>query len=309
MKTLMEAVGRERTPAQPGPARSPPRACARSSFRSAAAWTACSPATTARRSPGVGSELYQVRPYEPGDDVRRIEWNVTARTGETHVRVELAERVLVTWLVLDASASMAFGTADRRKADVAEGVALAVGHAATPARQQARARRVRRRGPALAPAAAGAARAAAHARGAPRGARRAAARLGEALALVDGLAVQRSLVVDRLGLPRADRLAQSAAAPRRPASDGRGRDPRSARAGARRRRRAAARRPGDRPRSFASTRATARCASASPPPRPRSGTDLVRMLASAASRTSRSRPRATGCAPLAAFLRAERPGE
>jgi uncharacterized protein (DUF58 family) len=72
-----------------------------------------------------------VRPYEPGDDVRRIEWNVTARTGEPHVRVELAERVLVTWLVLDASASMAFGTGDRRKADVAEGVAIAVGYAAT----------------------------------------------------------------------------------------------------------------------------------------------------------------------------------
>ncbi|HZT92279.1 MAG TPA: DUF58 domain-containing protein [Gaiellaceae bacterium] len=80
---------------------------------------------------GVGSELWQVRPYEPGDDVRRIEWNVTARTGEPHVRVELAERVLVTWLVLDASASMSFGTADRRKADVAEGVAVAVGYAAT----------------------------------------------------------------------------------------------------------------------------------------------------------------------------------
>jgi uncharacterized protein (DUF58 family) len=80
---------------------------------------------------GVGSELWQVRPYEPGDDVRRIEWNVTARTAIPHVRVELAERVLVTWLVLDASASMAFGTAERRKADVAEGVAVAVGYAAT----------------------------------------------------------------------------------------------------------------------------------------------------------------------------------
>jgi uncharacterized protein (DUF58 family) len=47
------------------------------------------------------------------------------------VRVELAERVLVTWLVLDASASMSFGTTERRKADVAEGVAVAVGYAAT----------------------------------------------------------------------------------------------------------------------------------------------------------------------------------
>ncbi|HZQ82771.1 MAG TPA: DUF58 domain-containing protein [Gaiellaceae bacterium] len=80
---------------------------------------------------GIGSELWQLRPYEPGDDVRRIEWNVTARTGEPHVRIELAERVLVTWLVLDASESMAFGTAERRKADVAEGVAIAVGYAAT----------------------------------------------------------------------------------------------------------------------------------------------------------------------------------
>jgi uncharacterized protein (DUF58 family) len=80
---------------------------------------------------GVGTELAQVRPYVPGDDVRRIDWNVTARTGEPHVRVHLAERVLVTWLVLDTSASMQFGTADRRKADVAEGVALAVGHVAT----------------------------------------------------------------------------------------------------------------------------------------------------------------------------------
>src|SRR5512138_870940 len=68
---------------------------------------------------GDGTELAQVRPYAPGDDVRRIDWNVTARTGQTHVRVHMAERVLVTWLVLDTSVSMDFGTADRRKADVA----------------------------------------------------------------------------------------------------------------------------------------------------------------------------------------------
>ena len=80
---------------------------------------------------GEGTELAQVRPYVAGDDVRHIDWNVTARTGEPHVRVQLAERVLVTWLVLDTSPSMHFGTADRRKADVAEGVAIAVGHVAT----------------------------------------------------------------------------------------------------------------------------------------------------------------------------------
>ena len=80
---------------------------------------------------GEGTELAQIRPYEPGDDVRQIDWNVTARTGQPHVRVNLAERVLVTWLVLDTSPSMRFGTDERRKADVAEGVAIAIGHLAT----------------------------------------------------------------------------------------------------------------------------------------------------------------------------------
>src|SRR4029079_19619796 len=80
---------------------------------------------------GDGKELALNRPYTPGDDVRRIDWNVTARTGEPHVRVHQAERVLVTWLLLDSSASMGFGPADRRKADVAEGVAIAVGHLST----------------------------------------------------------------------------------------------------------------------------------------------------------------------------------
>ena len=81
---------------------------------------------------GRGSELAQIRPYEPvEDDVRQIDWNVTARTGTPHVRIHLAERALVTWLVLDTSPSMAFGTAQRRKVDVAEGVSLAIGYAAT----------------------------------------------------------------------------------------------------------------------------------------------------------------------------------
>lgn len=80
---------------------------------------------------GGGLELAQVRPYQPGDDVRRIDWNVTARTTIPHVRVHVPERALTTWLVLDVSPSMTFGTALRRKADVAEGVAIAVGHLAT----------------------------------------------------------------------------------------------------------------------------------------------------------------------------------
>jgi len=80
---------------------------------------------------GQGTELAQVRPYVPGDDVRKIDWNATARTGQPHVRVHVAERALTTWLVLDVSASMAWGTADRTKADVASGTCLAVAHAAT----------------------------------------------------------------------------------------------------------------------------------------------------------------------------------
>ena len=122
---------RRRRPPGPGPGRSPTGSCARSTSRSAAAWTACSPGDYRSSLLGDGTELALIRPYTPGDDVRRIDWNVTARTGEPHVRVHLAERVLVTWLVLDTSPSMRFGTADRRKADVAEGVAIAVGHLAT----------------------------------------------------------------------------------------------------------------------------------------------------------------------------------
>jgi len=82
-------------------------------------------------SVGTGTELATIRPYQPGDDVRQMDWNVTARTREPHVRVHVAERSLNTWLALDLSASMTFGTTLRRKADVAEGVALALGHVAT----------------------------------------------------------------------------------------------------------------------------------------------------------------------------------
>jgi len=80
---------------------------------------------------GAGTELATIRPYQPGDDVRHIDWNVTARMHEPYVRVHVGERAMTAWLVLDVSASMQFGTALRRKADVAEGVALAVGHVAT----------------------------------------------------------------------------------------------------------------------------------------------------------------------------------
>ena len=80
---------------------------------------------------GDGTELAQLRPYQPGDDVRRLDPAATARTGIPHVRLQVPERQLTTWLVLDVSASMAFGTADRLKCDVAEGVALLTARLAT----------------------------------------------------------------------------------------------------------------------------------------------------------------------------------
>jgi uncharacterized protein (DUF58 family) len=79
------------------------------------------------RGRGTGVELDRIRPYEPGDDVRRIDWNATARSGSTQIREDVPERQLTAWLLVDHSASMHFGTADRRKTDVAEGAALVVG--------------------------------------------------------------------------------------------------------------------------------------------------------------------------------------
>src|SRR5690349_853491 len=79
---------------------------------------------------GVGTELAQIRPYQAGDDVRRLDAAASARTGVPHVRDHVPERTLTTWVVLDVSASMAFGTADRLKSDVAEGVALVIGRLA-----------------------------------------------------------------------------------------------------------------------------------------------------------------------------------
>jgi len=79
---------------------------------------------------GEGTELVQLRPYEAGDDVRRIDPAASARTGVPHVRLQVPERAVTTWVVLDLSPSMAFGTGERLKSDVAEGVAEVVGRLA-----------------------------------------------------------------------------------------------------------------------------------------------------------------------------------
>ena len=121
----------ERSPAQPGPGPVSERLLRALEITVARRMEGLLAGDYRSRLLGQGSELAQIRPYTLGDDVRQIDWNVTARTGEPHVRVQHAERVLVTWLVLDTSPSMNFGTAERRKADVAEGAAIAIGHVAT----------------------------------------------------------------------------------------------------------------------------------------------------------------------------------
>jgi uncharacterized protein (DUF58 family) len=73
---------------------------------------------------GRGTELAQLRPYEVGDDVRQIDPAATARMGEPYVRLHVPERTLTTWLVVDRSPSMAFGTTRRLKCDVADGAAI-----------------------------------------------------------------------------------------------------------------------------------------------------------------------------------------
>ena len=73
---------------------------------------------------GSGIDVADLREYEPGDDVRHIDWNVTARMEIPHVRTFLEDRELTAWLLLDRSASMAFGPTDRPKGLVLAEVAI-----------------------------------------------------------------------------------------------------------------------------------------------------------------------------------------
>ena len=76
---------------------------------------------------GLGTEPGEARGYRAGDDVRRMDWNVTARMGTPHVRDTVAARELETTVLVDLSPSLDFGTARFRKADLAVAVVAAVG--------------------------------------------------------------------------------------------------------------------------------------------------------------------------------------
>jgi uncharacterized protein (DUF58 family) len=69
--------------------------------------------------PGHGTEPGEAREYQPGDDVRRIDWSVTARLDAPHTRETIADRELQTWAVIDLSPSLDFGTAGCEKRDLA----------------------------------------------------------------------------------------------------------------------------------------------------------------------------------------------
>jgi uncharacterized protein (DUF58 family) len=72
---------------------------------------------------GRGMAFSEVRAYAPGDEVRTIDWNVSARTGHLHVKRFVEERELTVMLLVDASGSTDFGSAERTKAEVAAEIA------------------------------------------------------------------------------------------------------------------------------------------------------------------------------------------
>ena len=78
--------------------------------------------------PGPGSEPGEARPYQPGDDVRRMDWAVTARTTVPHIRETVADRELETWVAADLSASLDFGTALCEKRDLVVCAVAAIAH-------------------------------------------------------------------------------------------------------------------------------------------------------------------------------------
>ncbi|MFC5994468.1 DUF58 domain-containing protein [Pseudonocardia hispaniensis] len=78
--------------------------------------------------PGPGSEPGEARIYQPGDDVRRMDWAVTARTTAPHVRETIADRELETWVAIDLSPSLEFGTAACQKRDLAVAALAALAH-------------------------------------------------------------------------------------------------------------------------------------------------------------------------------------
>ncbi len=79
---------------------------------------------------GRGIEFSEVRPYQFGDDIRSIDWNVTARAGDTFVKVFEEEREQTLFLVVDISGSGDFGTYDKFKREIAAEICAILGFSA-----------------------------------------------------------------------------------------------------------------------------------------------------------------------------------
>jgi uncharacterized protein (DUF58 family) len=79
---------------------------------------------------GMGIEFADIRPYIHGDDIRSIDWTITARTGNTYVRRYQEERELHVLIAVDVSASMGCGSADRSKFDLAAELATVIAFSA-----------------------------------------------------------------------------------------------------------------------------------------------------------------------------------
>lgn len=83
------------------------------------------------RFKGRGMSFSEVRPYQYGDDVRNIDWNVTARTNEPHVKVFEEERELTFMLLIDVSGSAYFGSSQQYKLEVATEIAATLAFSAS----------------------------------------------------------------------------------------------------------------------------------------------------------------------------------
>jgi uncharacterized protein (DUF58 family) len=79
---------------------------------------------------GRGMAFSEVRPYQPGDEIRSIDWNVTARMNDAHVKVFTEERELTVMLLVDVSGSQGFGSQGRTKAEMAAEVAAQIAFSA-----------------------------------------------------------------------------------------------------------------------------------------------------------------------------------
>ena len=80
---------------------------------------------------GRGLEFEEVRPYVPGDDVRTIDWNVTARMGEPYIKRYVEERQLTLMLMADVSASQDFGSSNRSKREATAELCALIAFSAT----------------------------------------------------------------------------------------------------------------------------------------------------------------------------------